>query len=158
MKSGTAAESLIDLLVAQAQNGTLSNLTIEDWEQLALSADIRAYEPDETILRQGDAGGALYIIAAGQVRVERDGKDGKTVELARLGRGAVVGEMSVLDTAPASANVVCAGEVELLKVDGTNLDQMIKADPAFGLRFYQSIATALSRRLRATNEFVRAAA
>ena len=43
------------------------------------------------------------------------------------------------------------GKVEVLFVETHDLAQLIEADQGFGARFYHSLATTLSRRLRATN-------
>ena len=107
------------------------------------------------VLAQGTVGETLFIIADGEVRVER--KDGdETWQLARLGGGAVFGEMSMLDKSGATADVVADGQVEILCVSGVDVEALAAADEGFAARFYRSLATTLSRRLRATNEIVRA--
>lgn len=50
----------------------------------------------------------LYFITAGEVKVSLNG-----MELARLGQGAFVGEMSFLSGEPASADVYAVGEVTM---------------------------------------------
>ena len=90
----------------------------------------------------------------GQVRIERTVGD-KTVEIARLANGSVFGEMSFLDKAGASASVVADGSVGVIHIKNEDIDELIEGDPAFGSRFYHSLAITLSRRLRATNRIVR---
>jgi CRP-like cAMP-binding protein len=51
-------------------------------------------------MRQGDNGGEMYVIASGSVRVERNG-----TEIATLGPGQAVGEMSLLSEGPRLATV-----------------------------------------------------
>ena len=51
----------------------------------------------EILFREGDPGGALYLIESGQVRVLTRGG---TCEISRLGRRDHVGEMSLVDPAP----------------------------------------------------------
>ena len=74
------------------------------------------------------------------------------MEIARLGPGAIFGEMSFLDGAPVSANVIAVGKVEVLRIDGASTKQAMKKDPSFAGRFYHSIAEILVRRLRATSK------
>jgi len=62
--------------------------------------------------------------------------------------------MSLLDKAGASANVVADGEVEILYVSGTEIKNVMRKNPNFAARFYHSLATTLSRRLRAANEVI----
>ncbi len=53
------------------------------------------------------------------------------------------------------AGLVADGQVEILIVLGPDLEALETSDTGFSARSYKSIATTLSRRLRATNEIVR---
>ncbi len=141
-------------LMHKAMSGTLNQLTSGDWETLIEKAEYRRFTFNDLIIEQGMVGDALYIIADGEVRVERsDGNE--TWQLARLGSGAVFGEMSLLDKSGATANVVADGQVEILCVKGNEVESLAATDLGFAARFFRSLATTLSRRLRATNEIVR---
>ena len=134
--------------------GTLNKVTPEDWDALLHKARRREYRYNDIVLSQGFVGEVLYVVAEGEVRVERE-DFGRMVQLARLGPGTVFGEMSLLDKSGAGANVVADGRAEILCVDGSDLQALTEQDPSFAARFYHSLATTLSRRLRATNEIVR---
>ncbi len=54
------------------------------------------YEPGDIILRQGTPSDKFYIIKEGHVSVIRRTHDDNEVELARLGKGDVFGEMGIL--------------------------------------------------------------
>jgi len=56
--------------------------------------------------------------------------------------------MSFLEDAPASANVVADAPVEAYQIDHPTLQQLFELFPHLGSRFYRSLATNLSRRLR----------
>ena len=133
--------------------GTLSKLTTEDWDAMMSRAETRVYRYNEVILRQDVVGEALFIVADGEVRVEREGTN-RSAQLARLGPGSVFGEMSLLDQAGASASVIADGKVEVVYLDADGLLSLVRGDPGFASRFFQSLATTLSRRLRATNELI----
>ena len=144
------SEMVPEAMAEPARAGTLRGLSSEDWAWLAQNAKERQFGDGEAIVRQGDRVAALYILSAGAVRVEHPGEDGETVVLARLGRGAMLGEMSFVDTAPANVNVICEGAVAALAIDARVLAQMINGNLEFGFRFYRSVAHTLSQRLRAT--------
>jgi CRP-like cAMP-binding protein len=61
--------------------------------------------PTERMVVQDQEGGSLFVVAEGEVEVvlRRDGGDDVTVDT--MGKGAVVGEMSLLTRQPRSATV-----------------------------------------------------
>ena len=136
--------------------GELSKLGADDWRNLVAQAETRVYRNNEVLLAQGFVGAPMFMVVAGQVRVERRSQEA-TAQLARLGPGAVLGEMAFLDRsdAGASASIVADGDVEALYVDRARLNALVRTDQGFALRLYQSLAIMLARRLRATNELIR---
>ena len=83
----------------------------EDLAPLARIAEVEVHAAGEPIVLEGEIGDALYIIVSGRVRVEHSGR-----VIAELGPGDTVGEMSVLDSEPRSANVTAAEETEVLRI------------------------------------------
>jgi hypothetical protein len=77
-----------------------------------------------TILHQGEAATALYIIEAGKVTVERS--DAPGVLLAELGPGEFFGEMAILQEQPHSANVVAKTAVRALRVDAAAFHAVLR--------------------------------
>lgn len=69
---------------------------------------------------------------------------------AALGTGEIVGEMSFVDHAPASASVIAKGGRTLLELSHVRLEQRIAEDAAFGMRLYKALAFFLADRLRGT--------
>jgi CRP-like cAMP-binding protein len=69
----------------------------------------RTLIPAEALTRQGEAASALYFLLRGTVSVRRAGR-----ELARLGAGDFVAEMSLLTGAVATADAWTYDEVELI--------------------------------------------
>ncbi|MBX3233187.1 MAG: cyclic nucleotide-binding domain-containing protein [Labilithrix sp.] len=87
----------------------------------------------------------LYIVLEGELVVQQ----GKTKrEIARLGVGEVAGEMSFVDARPPSATVSAAGDAVVYAISRRVLAGALEQNPGFGLRFYKSVATFLSDRLR----------
>src|SRR4051812_33390774 len=52
------------------------------------------------LFRQGDAGGAMYLIEDGRVRIHIRDEDDEDVTLAELAGGDFFGEMAILDGKP----------------------------------------------------------
>jgi CRP-like cAMP-binding protein len=71
-------------------------------------------------------------------------------EIARVGVGEIVGEMSFLDSAPPSATVTAVGDGLALFLDKETVARRLAADVAFGCRFYRALAISLADRMRKT--------
>lgn len=107
----------------------------------------RTYQPNETVMRQGEPSTSIHFILSGRVRAERSRRtDDRPVKLADLEAGAVVGEMGVVIDIPRSATVTALVPTETLELDAPNFDRLAKAYPIL----HRVIARLLSERLRAT--------
>ena len=106
---------------------TFQPLTDEQVSGLARHARLERYTAGEALVRQGEAGRSLFVVRAGDVRVERT--DGAfTRDLARLGPGSFFGEMSLLTGEPRSASVVALGEVEVVVVEKDAFSTLLHDD------------------------------
>ena len=76
-------------------------LSREALEALAGQLEERRFEPGAEILRQGDHGVAVYVLAEGEADVVIDGQTGSTV-----GSGDLVGEIALLRDLPRTASIV----------------------------------------------------
>ena len=77
-----------------------SSMRGRDLEAVGRLADTVEVPAGKTLMRQGEDGAEMYVIASGSVRVERNG-----TEIATLGAGQAVGEMSLLSEGPRLATV-----------------------------------------------------
>jgi len=127
-----------------------SKLHVEDWKLLFERGELRTYDHNDLILMEGQTNDSLFFISDGEVCITVN-TGGHNVTLATLQEGSVFGEMSLLDKADASADVVALGRVKVVRLDEVVIKQIMIDEPTFGARFYHSLATTLSRRLRSTN-------
>jgi cAMP-dependent protein kinase regulator len=89
-----------------------------------------AVERGDVILREGQAGGSLYMLTSGRVRAFRkDPASGKQVKIGDLMEGAFFGEMSILTGKPRMATVVALMRCELLELDRPTLDRITQTHP-----------------------------
>jgi CRP-like cAMP-binding protein len=73
------------------------------------------------VIKEGEPGDAFYLIAGGQVRVYATDSLGRTHDLARLGEGAIFGELALVAAQPRGATVEVVGEADLLEVGAAAL-------------------------------------
>lgn len=103
------------------------------------------FESGQTIFEKGQAGGEMYVILGGEVLI----KDG-VKELARLGRGGMFGEMSLISAQPRSASAIAADTTSVLALSNDTIRQSMP--PHVSLQLLSNIITTLSTRLRQANE------
>jgi CRP-like cAMP-binding protein len=84
------------------------------------------------------------------VAVTRRDSRGQEDKLARLGPGALVGEMSLIESDLASANVVADGDVEALVIPRKEFEQLLDENERLALHVYKAFCRSLSARLRKT--------
>ena len=96
--------------------------------------------------KQGAAINSLMFVLDGKVSVEVEGVG----QIASLGSGEVLGEMSLVDESPPSAGVIVVEPTRVLHIDRTILNTKLEGDPAFAARLYRAIAMFLSVRMRST--------
>ncbi len=94
----------------------------------------------ETILKKGEIGKSLYIIAAGRVRVH-DGEH--TLDF--LEEGQVFGEMALLDPEPRSASITASEDTQLLRLEQEPFFEVLEEQSEVA----RGVITVLTRRLRA---------
>ncbi len=117
---------------------------------LLKSADTHAYDGGETIIEEGIRPQYIFVIEEGTARVLRRGAGGGRAEVVYLGRGDIVGEMSFVDAAPASASVVAETALRALCIPAEMIQALMRGDLGFSGRFYHSLALTLAERLRDT--------
>lgn len=93
------------------------------------------------LCRQGEHGREAFVILDGEARVDAGG-----TELARLGRGAVCGELALLDGGPRSATVTAVTPMRLLAMSVSDFGD-VTARPNVSGR----ILATLAGRLRSAN-------
>ena len=91
-----------------------------------------------TLCTEGETGNEAYIIAEGEALVTLKGK-----ELATLGPGAVVGEMSVIDQEPRSATVVAKTDMTLYVLEGREFWTMVSDSPLIARKLLKNLAQRL---------------
>jgi CRP/FNR family cyclic AMP-dependent transcriptional regulator len=119
-------------------------LTDSDIDWIARVGTRRRLKDGETLIERGKPIDSIILVLEGQLLV---GMKDLGVD-ARRGVGEIVGEMSMVDSAPPSATVVAEGECLVLLLNKKILQQKLASDLAFGSRFYRALAIFLADRLR----------
>jgi CRP-like cAMP-binding protein len=133
-----------DVSILSSSKHGLVYLTANDWALVADKASRVSFKKGEVLVQRGKKGNGVHLLLKGTARVQIPPQTPEPV----IGPGEICGEMSFLEDAPASANVIAEGDVEAYHLDPPTLQSLFELFPHLASRFYRSLATNLSRRLR----------
>ena len=133
-----------DLAVLSAARNGLSFLTANDWALISDRAAPTQFRKGELLIHKGRPSGGIYLLVRGQARIRL----ASWAALPTLGPGEICGEMSFMEESPASADVVALDAVEAYHLSEKTLRDLFELFPHLASRFYRSVATNLSRRMR----------
>lgn len=106
-------------------------------EALGAAFETVTFPAGAALLTQGSAGTGLHLLAQGHVEVRRREDSGGTLQLATLGPGDCVGELSLVLRRPAMATVTAREEVVALVLRPERFLETMKAFPALLTSLYE---------------------
>jgi CRP/FNR family transcriptional regulator len=140
-----ARDTVVNLLGGLDWLGSLSG---EEIERLADAADAVQWEAGDTVFREGELGDSCYVVYQGEVKVVRRLADGRRISLARLGPGALFGELALFAGERRSATVQAVAPTTAIVLAAMDVMNILRASPEASL----GMAITLANRLRTTNE------
>jgi len=133
----------MDLLSFLRSVDVFADLSDEHLDFLVENSQILSFPDSTKIIKIGDIGRFLWVVYDGKVEVSRAKADGVWRVVASIGRGEIVGEMSIVTGDPTIADVVTAGSCKLVKITREAISHVIAANPKTLTKFSRLI----SRRL-----------
>lgn len=105
--------------------------------------------PEQSVLiQQGVVSDSVFIVLEGKLAVWLKPRRGPEREIARLGAGEIVGEMSFVDARPPSATVRAVEDSTVFVILKSALSAKLGTDNGFAARFYRALAIFLSTTVR----------
>ena len=97
---------------------SFANATRPSLERLAASTETDQLSAGTTIVREGEAADALYVLTQGQVDVFAQGEFQEPQHLRTMGPGEYFGEIGLLARSPRTATVRAATDVVVERIQG----------------------------------------
>lgn len=107
----------------------------------------RQFSKGDVVIRQGDPGDELYIVAQGAVGVWKSG-----VHLITIGPGGHFGELALLDDHRRSADIVAEADCTLFTIQRSDLLDLLNEDKALGNKLLWAFTYHLADRVRDLSE------
>lgn len=105
-------------------------LPVERRAQVLQRFQRRAVPSGTAVIRQGETAHPLVLVSKGRLDVRVERADGKVIQVGTVALGEYVGEVALLHRVPAMANVVAAGDVEILALPPRDFYELAGAFPA----------------------------
>ena len=109
----------------------LSEMGPESFQAVLRSLTVLRLSDGQYVVRQGDAGDSLFLVASGELRVVVNTPAGEK-DVARLFENTLFGEMALITGQPRTASVVAAGEADVIGVSKAALGYVMAKLPAIG--------------------------
>ena len=138
------------------------DLEDRELEQVLSRTRPREFPAGQVIIHEGDPGDSLYIMVEGEVEItkrltlvlDKDTPKERVMIRLKAEDGVYFGEMSLLENDPRSATVTALSDCRLLELYQKDFLELVRNDPAMGLKLLLRLAQLLSRHLRKTNQDV----
>ena len=114
---------------------------------LAMTSQLAAYGPGDTLLKQGDKADAVYVILDGEADVVRQTPTGQ-IKIARLSKGMLIGDTGVLTGNNHQITTVTVSPVTALRIERNTFLELFKEIPQLAL----AIARELGHRIERLHE------
>lgn len=119
----SSADSVATLL---AQTELFGKLPADVLAQIAARFQTSQFKRGQTIYERGDAGSALHLIRAGQIRFSIISGDGRELSVRVAKAGEIIGEIAVLDRRPRTATAVALTAVTAHALPRGELDRLLQ--------------------------------
>ncbi len=128
----------------------LEGLEQDDLKKLAPYVETHSYKQGETLFLQGDPGGALMIVASGEVELFIYDDHQNRVVLSRVGSGNFFGEVTLFDNSSRTANAIATVPTDVLVLRQDVMVAFLSKYPNAAIH----IINVLSKRLRDANNLI----
>lgn len=136
------------------QTSLFRSLPAADLEAVTAASRLRTFRRGQIVFTAGDPGDTLIVVISGRIKVVVRSADGGELTLTIIGPGDVLGELSVADGGPRSADAETLDECRLLLVPRETVLDVCSRTPAVAQALTGSIAAMLRRLTEAASDLV----
>ena len=142
-------QQMIEAIVGElSQSSFFHDLPEKDLREIAASSKMTQYDPDETIMNEGDPSDTFAVVVSGEVIIKsRHETRDELVEMSRVKPYDTIGELGLLLNQPRSTTVVAGQDAILLSFDKKFFSEMFTRLPSLAL----VTCRVLAKRLQASS-------
>ena len=134
----------------EEEEGVFSFLCEDDCKKLSKFFEQKTFAAGEKLWAENDPSDYSAIIVSGRVEVKKETEfKGNKIAVGTYTRGAIVGELCILDNSPRAVTAEAYEDVSILKISKTNFDKLIEEYPELGALLLKGMFFSVSKRLKA---------
>ncbi len=103
------------------------------------------------IVRQGDSGSAMFLLADGSARAILHDDEGSALDVSHFHPGDFFGELALVDSEPRSADVVAISDCMVLIITNSLLRIIAAESPRAAFKLVLAVLELVGKRLRTAN-------
>jgi CRP/FNR family cyclic AMP-dependent transcriptional regulator len=146
---GSAVSQQIFAMIGHSR--FFSDFTRSDIELLARGMQIYRAEAGQALIREGEIDDYMLLIIEGQVEIVKRDRREMQQPMTRVGPGATLGEMSMIDGEPRFATCTAVIPTTFAALSRDGMVKLILEEPSLGAKILIKLVTLLSARLRQTS-------
>lgn len=134
------------------------NLGDEELELVSLLFRQEAFKKGETLFRDREPGGKIFVVDCGVVELwKTGGAEGRPARVALVERGEILGELSLADDGARGVNATAAvtPETKVYAADVPAFQALLAQHPALANKILRNLLRRLGARLRVATETLR---
>jgi len=136
------------------KTGLFGSVPSKELEAIAAASRLRTFRRGQVVFTRGDPGDTLIVVISGSVKVVVRSADGGELTLAVIQPGGTLGELSVADYGPRSADVETLQECQLLLIPSQTVRDICARVPSAAHALTSAIAATLRRLTDAASDLV----
>jgi len=129
-------------------------LTAHQIESLSACVVTRSVKRGTNMFAKGDPGTSLYAVGVGTVKISVPSVDGKDAVFNVLGKGAIFGEIALLDGNPRTADAIAVTDCELYFIERRAFLPLIREEPEIALKIIEILCSKLRRTTEQAEEIM----
>ncbi len=143
-----------DMIGILRRTDLLRSVPAQDLKAVAAASRLRTFRRGQIVFTRGDPGDTLIVVISGHVKVVVRSADGGELTLTIIPPGGVLGELSIADGGPRSADAETLEACQLLLVPRETIQDICARVPSAAQALTTSIAAILRRLTEEASDLV----
>jgi CRP-like cAMP-binding protein len=122
-----------------AQLPLFANVSKRQLRKVAELAQVRQFDPGDSVIEKGDAPDGFYLILGGRAKIVGPRRT-RTLQT-----GDYFGEMALLDGEPRSATVTAVGELQTMRLPRKPFMKLLQQEPSIAIALLTDLAGRVRR-------------